>query len=262
MGAKDEGEDAIMLSVPFSEMLPFVKKQLTQLSIDTLVPPFDEKKRSLCVTGKTVALLKEARSSIAPSLLKIDRCNSCRSAFFSGVFIACGRVNAPNKAYSLELDCRQYTDLTNALSSEIPFSFSRSKRRDKDYLYTKKSENVGDFLTYVGLGDLSMLLANERIMRDMRNAANRVASCESNNIARTVQAAGEQIDLIKWLVESGNIAKLSPELRATAELRLTYSEVSLARLATVSRPPMTKSGLNHRLQKICNFARAMRESIK
>jgi DNA-binding protein WhiA len=43
---------------------------------------------------------------------------------------------------------------------------------------------------------------------------------------------------------------LSEELRETARLRLENPDVSLAELALLHEPPITKSGLNHRIQKI------------
>ena len=259
MAAKAGETGVLSLSLPFPEVMEFARKQLTNLHI-----PLDTvwvgKKAQLLMEESALEALVSALDECDPSYLQIDRCDACRIAFFRGVFVSCGRVNALDKNFSLELDCQAFTPIVFMLAAENGFLFKQAERRGKPYLYTRKSEMIADFFTWLGYVDLPLLLMQEKIVRDIRNHANRVASCESNNIARTVSAAGDQIDLISWLKESGQIVKLPPELRATAELRLQNSEASLAHLATVSSPPMTKSGLNHRLQKICDIARTLRAS--
>ena len=56
------------------------------------------------------------------------------------------------------------------------------------------------------------------------------------------------------LIEDGRIELLSSDLRMTATLRLENSEATLAELAALHDPPITKSGVNHRLKKIIEFA--------
>ncbi len=261
MAAKSGKDGTLTLALPFSEVTDFAQKQLSNLRIPAKTVQLGQKTQ-LHIDASALEALKNALEECDPSFLQIDRCDACRIAFFRGVFIACGRVNALDKNFSLELDCQAFTPLVFMLAAEKEFLFKKAERRGRPYLYTRKSEMIADFFTWLGYVDLPLLLMNEKIVRELRNQANRVASCESNNIARTITAAGDQIDLISWLKESGQIAKLPPELRATAELRLQNSEASLAHLATVSTPPMTKSGLNHRLQKICDIARALRASYQ
>ncbi len=261
MASKADHTGMLTLSLPFDEVREFAKKQLANLSIPVKTVQIGQKTQ-LHVDSHALEAIKKAMDECEPSYLQLDKCDACCIAFFRGVFIACGRVNALDKNFSLELDCQAFTPIVFMLAAEKAFLFKKAERRKKPYLYTRKSEMIADFFTWLGYVDLPLLLMNEKIMRDLRNQANRVASCESNNIARTISAAGEQIDLISFLKESGQIAKLAPELRATAELRLQNSEASLAHLATLSTPPMTKSGLNHRLQKICDIARTLRASYE
>ena len=55
-------------------------------------------------------------------------------------------------------------------------------------------------------------------------------------------------------MEKGKLERLSSELIETALLRLENDDVSLAELALLHEPPISKSGLNHRLEKICAAA--------
>ena len=51
---------------------------------------------------------------------------------------------------------------------------------------------------------------------------------------------------------------LDEDLKKTAELRMTYDEVSLSELAARHEPPISKSGLNHRLAKLCDLAEKLK----
>ena len=53
-----------------------------------------------------------------------------------------------------------------------------------------------------------------------------------------------------------------PELEKTARLRLQYPDIPLGKLAGMSDPPLTKSGLNHRLRKITEIAGAVTDHEK
>ena len=47
-------------------------------------------------------------------------------------------------------------------------------------------------------------------------------------------------------------------LRAVAEARLAYPEVSLKELGTLMDPPIGKSGINHRMRKLEELADELR----
>ena len=67
-----------------------------------------------------------------------------------------------------------------------------------------------------------------------------------------MEAAQSQGEAIRKLQGAGR--QLSDKLRETAELRLKYPELSLAELAEMFDPPVTKSCLNHRLRKLVELA--------
>jgi DNA-binding protein WhiA len=55
---------------------------------------------------------------------------------------------------------------------------------------------------------------------------------------------------------AGRFSLLADELRETARLRLANPDANLLELAALHNPPITKSGLNHRLQKILTAGEA------
>ena len=93
-----------------------------------------------------------------------------------------------------------------------------------------------------------------RAIKRPRPDANRLANCDANNIDKTIAASMRQTEWIQRLIDENKISFLPPELEATARLRLQYPGLSLVQLAAIADPPMTKSGLNHRLKKIMSAA--------
>ena len=92
----------------------------------------------------------------------------------------------------------------------------------------------------------------------MRNAVNRRVNCETANITKTVNAASKQIDDILYIKEHYGFDNLADNLRMMAELRLEYPDASLKELGGYATPAVGKSGVNHRLRKLCELAEKLR----
>jgi DNA-binding protein WhiA len=71
-----------------------------------------------------------------------------------------------------------------------------------------------------------------------------------------LQASERQIQVIRRMAESGLIQTLPDSLKITAELRVKFDQMSMKELGEAHEPPITKSGVSHRLAKIMDFARA------
>ena len=95
---------------------------------------------------------------------------------------------------------------------------------------------------------------NTRIEREFRNNINRQVNCDTANIGKSLRAAEEQITVIQRLIDSGAIHKLPQTLRITAELRVQYKQMTMKELGEAHEPPITKSGVSHRLSKIMDYA--------
>jgi len=97
-------------------------------------------------------------------------------------------------------------------------------------------------------------LLNKKIEREIRGNENRITNCDTGNISKYVSAAIRQIAAIEKLARFGELDKLPDALRETAMLRQRHQNVSLGELAELHMPPISKSGLNHRLQKLIELA--------
>ena len=185
----------------------------------------------------------------------------CKKAFVRGIFLAAGSVNDPQKAYHFEIVVHN-RDMAQSVQ-EVIKSFSLDakivKRKKYYVVYLKEGSMIVDILNvmeaYVGLMDME----NVRILKDMRNDINRRVNCETANIKKTVNAARRQIEDIEYIERTKGLRYLNDSLRSLAEIRLEEPDANLAELGQMLNPPVSKSGVNHRLRKISSIANALRE---
>ena len=104
-----------------------------------------------------------------------------------------------------------------------------------------------------------MNMENVRVLKDVRNRTNRRVNCDLANINKTVTAARKQLEDIRYIEQKRGFQSLSKGLRQVAELRLQEPEISLKELGEMLQPPVSKSGVNHRLRKLSEMAKTMRE---
>ncbi len=182
-------------------------------------------------------------------------CKGCATSFLRGLFLASGHMTDPFKGYHLELSLGERAEaFMTFLQSEFSLSPKLVRRRGETLLYWKESEAVEEFMTRLGLNEAVFRFINCKIEKQFRNEANRRTNCEAGNITRSVTASSTLVSAIRRLEEENLLSSLPDELSAAARLRLEYPEASLSHLAAMSVPPITKSGMNHRLQKVLAYA--------
>ncbi|MCI8331214.1 MAG: DNA-binding protein WhiA [Clostridiales bacterium] len=189
----------------------------------------------------------------------IYTCEHCSRYFMRGLFLSAGHLTDPHKSYQLD-----FTGLSEEKTSELYRFLSwqglpagRSYRNGKPILYYKSMVKIEAFLRFILASSAVFELINAEMIGEERNELNRLGNFENANLKRTISAASEQITAVKQLLKSRQIKRLPIELQYTAELRMKYPEASLAALAALHEPPITKSGLTHRLKKIVETAQAL-----
>ena len=185
----------------------------------------------------------------------IFKCEECQNNFLKAVFVLRGTINSPEKSRRLEFVFKDKndSDAIFELMSNILLEPKRSTRQGKYILYLKDSEKIEDFLALIGAKNAYFDFMNSEIEKQMRNNANRVANCDSANISKSIQASQRYIDIINELIENKKIDLLSEELKETALKRAEFKELNLKDLGHMLNPPVSKSGVHHRLEKIVEF---------
>ena len=182
------------------------------------------------------------------------KCQSCRAAFLRGVFLAAGRISNPEKQFSLEFSFGDRALLFKRIFTDLSVEPRLTVRASDTVLYYRSGSQIEDFLALAGINDAVFDVINAMIKKESRNMANRISNCETNNIGKSIDAARKYINAIEDLEEAKLLSSLPDELERTARLRLEHSDLSLFQLSKVAVPPITKSGLSHRLNKILEHA--------
>ena len=124
-------------------------------------------------------------------------------------------------------------------------------------IYFKQSEHIEDLLTKLGAPEAAMDIMTTKVGKAIRNGANRAMNCDIANVNKIPEAATEQQSAIEALAKSGQLDRLPEKLQQTARLRLEHPELSLAQLAELCDPPVSKSCMNHRMRKLNEEAKKL-----
>ncbi len=183
-------------------------------------------------------------------------------SYLRGAFLAGGSVNSPETSrYHLEI-YSNYEDHNNHICdmmNQFGFNARTIDRRNGFITYLKEAEKIADFLALVGSHNAMMKFEDVRIVRDMRNSVNRLVNCETANMNKTIDAAAKQIENITFIDEMVGLDRLPVKLREVAIIRLENPEVSMKELGEmVPSGVISKSGINHRIRKINEFAEQLR----
>ena len=188
----------------------------------------------------------------------------CRRAFIRGAFLSAGSMSDPEKSYHLEVVCNgqqraaQLQEIINSFGMDAKIV----QRKKSHVVYLKEGSQIVDMLNVMEAHVALMNLENVRILKEMRNSVNRQVNCETANINKTVSAAVKQIEDINYIQSVRGLDSLSDSLKEIALLRLAYPEAALKELGTYLNPPVGKSGVNHRLRKLCEIAEDLRQTGK
>jgi len=139
----------------------------------------------------------------------------------------------------------------------------RTLERRNGYISSLRgAEHIADFLTLIGATNSMLKFEDVRIVRDMRNSVNRLVNCETANMNKTIDAASKQIQNIQFIEDRVGLSALPDKLQEIAELRLVHPEISLKELGEMlPSGAISKSGINHRVRKINEFADKLKKDV-
>jgi len=178
-----------------------------------------------------------------------------RKVYVRKCFLAGGTVTDPVKSYHMAFT------LTNTESQKLikyltGFGLSPKviTKNDKSIVYLKEADEISDTLRIMGANKSLLAYESKRVEKELRNALNRHVNCEAANLNKIVTAAQYQIDAIQFIANETGLSGLSKPLQEVAKLRLLHETASLTEIGQMLTPPIGKSGVNHRLRKICETA--------
>lgn len=210
-----------------------------------------------------MSLLNYFRMDSSRRLTKDDLPKSSYySQLIAGIFLACGSVNNPEKKYHLEFvmpDIQLCNDFGLLLIENYSILAKQTERKRAQIVYIKESENIIDLLTIMGATNSSLEFINVKMMKELRNKINRAVNCDNANIEKTLRAAEKQVADIELIEETIGLSSLPEPLKEMAELRYENPDISLKDLGALADPPISRSGVNHRLARLSEIARKLRD---
>jgi hypothetical protein len=202
---------------------------------------------------KLVDVLYGGESGISQETIK-NEC--CRRAYLRGAFLGSGSLVNPEKTYHLEINaeaedyCHQLSDLINRFGLKAGVNV----RKSGCVVYVKDAETIVTLLNIMGAHTALLDLESIRVMKGVRNDINRLVNCETANLSKTVEAAMEQKELIEYIEQTEGLDSLPRNLAVIGRLRLQFPEASLKELGAMLEPPLSKSGVRHRMDRLRNIA--------
>ena len=186
--------------------------------------------------------------------VQLLRRKCCRAAYLRGAFLGGGSVNRPEASCHLEIAAKSAAmgRALFALLRRLHFPVGLTDRHDTYVVYLKEGDAVMDFLALIGAEEAAEEIEIARNLKEVRAQVNRLVNVETANLQRAVDAAADQLAAIERLAATGHLANLSEDLRETAEMRRAHPEITMAELAALCH--ISKSGMSHRLRKICRAA--------
>ncbi len=183
----------------------------------------------------------------------------CRRAFLNGAFLGGGSTADPKKSYHLEFDTRKKeyaVDVLFALANE-GVNAKITERKGRYVVYLKDYEQIASTLGLIGAGYAALELYNVSVEKEIRNDVNRRVNCDNANIIKQSRASSKQLRAISLIERKMGLSKLSEVLREMAEVRKAYPEDNLSELGKRLNPPIGKSGVNHRLNRLIEIAKEL-----
>ena len=177
----------------------------------------------------------------------------------AGVFVSCGSVTDPQNGYHLEMllpDPAAGEALRQALADlgQPEIRLKSTQRHSGLLLYLKQNEQIGDLLAFLGAPESNFRMIDQQIFNSLRSQTNRRTNCDLANIEKAVAAGNQQAEDITRIRETVGLDALPEDLQETARLRLAEPDISLRELGAMLHPPLSRSGVHHRLRRISDFA--------
>lgn len=201
----------------------------------------------------------QVKKTVPVELLKND---AMVRSYLRGAFLAAGSVNNPETSrYHLEIYSlyEEHNQMICEMINRYHLNARVTERRSGYITYLKEAEKIADFLQLIGATNSMLRFEDIRIVRDMRNSVNRIVNCETANMNKVADAANKQLANIRYIEQTVGLEHLPPKLQAVAVARIANPEVSLKELGElISGGPISKSGVNHRLRKLNEYAEKLR----
>jgi len=181
-------------------------------------------------------------------------------AYLRGAFLGAGFIASPQGDFHFEIrtHTQNLAEELSTLMGRFTIDARVISRRGAWTAYLKGAEPIINFLALVGAHNALLETENVRIIKSYRNDVNRRVNAEIANQAKASEAALSQLQDIRLIESTVGLDSLAEALADFARLRLQNPDVSLRELGEASKPPLSKSAVNHRMRRLADKANRIR----
>ncbi|MEX0952987.1 MAG: DNA-binding protein WhiA [Nitriliruptoraceae bacterium] len=182
-------------------------------------------------------------------------------AWIRGVVLSAASFSAPGRPPHLEITAssRRVADIVQDVlgrHAQIAAHVTPDRRSQERFrIVCKSGEGIGRLLVVVGASQAFLEWDEHRLRRELRNDANRLANADAANVRRSIETATTQVAEIEDVIARIGWQALDEDLREVGLVRLANPSASLAELGVLCDPPLTKSTVRRRLQRLLERAR-------
>lgn len=187
--------------------------------------------------------------------------------FIKAIFIttATGNItlNSEDSGYLIEFvfNDNMLSNVITNLLSEFDIFTKKVNRKMQFVVYINKFEIISDLLALLGAVTSMLEINNENALRSVRNNINRQNNCLEANMNKTINASLKQIEAINFIQSTIGLESLDESLQEICLVRLANKEESLDNLVKLMNGKISKSGLNHRLNKIIKISNELKDKF-
>lgn len=180
-----------------------------------------------------------------------------RVAYLRGAVLAAASFSNPGRSPHLEIVVADpdvatlVAELTEAATSGNA-TVSQTKRGSR--VVVKSAEAIAAILLATGAVDAYLAWEEQRLRRQLRAEATRLANADAANLQRAVDAASAQLAEVEHAIEVLGWEGMSEGLRQVALARLANPSASLTELGELCDPPVGKSSVLRRLRRLGELA--------
>ena len=186
---------------------------------------------------------------------EISADESLRRAMLRGAFMARGSMSDPNLRFRLEILCKTDAFVKMLVLLMHAENIQPSTRvLDTTWsIYFKKMDEICDFLVILGAVSLMFELQNIRAQHEVNRMVARSVNLDNWTMQQQSEASAKRTQKLEALLASDQAAKIPKELLEVARIHIDNPGLSLTELGKLMNPPISKSGMNHRLRKLMDL---------
>ncbi len=183
----------------------------------------------------------------------------CRRSFIRGMFLGCGTMTSPEKGYHAEfmVGDKARARFVQRVLEMCDISSLLTERKGEAAVYLKDSEMISRLLATMGASRAMLLLEEKRTLGAVKQHVTRALNCDHANLKKQLAASRKQVDMITRISHLAGLSSLPKDLEELARARLLHPEATLEQLGLLLQPPISKSGVQHRLRRLSQISASL-----